>query len=125
MRYIPSLVWVAILAYVLYRHIQVYRIYDRQLKLVQQAEGSGRIEDGSTLVAVNQRVRYIIRIVLAISGLLIGAGGFYGVYRPGFANSIFFGVAVLGYLYMSEVATGYLTVRDKRVLDQLLEMDKD
>lgn len=122
-RYLPAIVWVGLLAYVLTRHVKVYRLYDSQLRVVQAIERDGGIETGSTLVAINQRVRYIIRIVLAIFGILIGVGGLYGVYRPGFGQSVAFGISVLTYLYASEAATGYLTIRDKRVIDKLLEID--
>lgn len=125
MRYLPALIWIALLTFVLDRHIKVYRLYDIQLRLVRDIERAGEMETGSTLVAVNQRVRYIIRIALAVVGLLIGVGGLYGVYAPGFGNSIIFGLAVLVYFYASEAATGYLTIRDKRVIDRLLEIDSE
>lgn len=122
-RYLPAIIWIALLAFVLSRHIKVYRLYDSQLNIVRQVESAGGIEDGSTLVAVNQRVRYVIRIGLAVAGLLIGAGGVYGVYNPSFGNSVAFGLAVLIYFYGSEAATGYLTIRDERVIARILEID--
>ena len=122
-RYLPAVVWIVLLSYVLTRHIRVYKLYDRQLKVVRAIEEEGAIETGSTLVAVNQRVRYIIRILLAFFGILIGIGGVYGVYRPGFGRSVAFGIAVISYFYLSEAATGYLTIRDQRVIDRILEID--
>ena len=56
-RYLPAVVWIVLLSYVLTRHIRVYKLYDRQLKVVRAIEEEGAIETGSTLVAVNQRVR--------------------------------------------------------------------
>jgi hypothetical protein len=122
-RYLPAIIWIALLSYVLGRHVTVYRLYDKQLQIVKRIEAQGGIEDGSTLVAINQRVRYLIRILLSVFGILIGIAGTYGVYNPSFGNSVVFGVLVLIYFYGSEAATGYLTIRDKRVLDRLLEID--
>jgi hypothetical protein len=122
---VPAIIWIALLGYVLGRHVTVYRLYDKQLHLVQQIEAEGGIETGSTLVAVNQRVRYLIRILLSVFGILIGIGGIYGVYNQGFGQSVAFGVSVLAYFYLSEAATGYLTIRDKRVIDRLLEIDDE
>lgn len=122
-RYLPAIIWIILLAFVLTRHVRVYRLYDSQLRIVQKIEEAGGIEDGSTLVAVNQRVRYVIRIALAVAGILIGIGGIFGVYNPTFGNSVVFGIAVLVYFYGSEIATGYLTIRDERVIARILEID--
>lgn len=122
-RYLPAIIWILLLSFVLTRHLKVYRLYDSQLKIVRQIEREGGMEDGSTLVAVNQRVRYVIRMGLAISGILIGIGGIYGVYKPDFGRSVVFGLTVLAYFYGSEIATGYLTIRDERVIARILEID--
>ena len=122
-RYIPAIIWIVLLVYVLTRHVKVYRLYDSQLKIVRRIEKEGGMEDGSTLVAVNQRVRYVIRMGMAVVGILIGFGGIYGVYNPSFGNSVVFGISVLIYFYGSEVATGYLTIRDERVIQKILEID--
>ncbi len=122
--YLPAIVWIILLVFVLTRHIKVYRLYDSQLKIVRKIEKAGGIEDGSTLVAMNQRVRYVVRICLAVFGILIGIAGIYAIYRPGFGRSVFFGVVVIGYFYLSEAATGYLTIRDERVIGRILDIDR-
>lgn len=122
-RYIPAVVWVALLGFVLVRHVKVYRLYDRQLKLVRQIEADGGVEDGSTLVAYNQRIRYVIRIALAVFGIGIGVAGTYGLYNTTFGTSLAFAIVVLTYFFASEVATGYLTIRDQRVIDYILQID--
>lgn len=125
MRYIPALIWIALLAFVLTRHIKVYRLYDNQLTLVRKIEEAGGIEDGSTLVAVNQRVRYAVRICLATAGIIIGFGALYAVYNDSFGQGLLFGLSVLSYFYLSEAATGYLTIRDERVIGSILKIDDD
>ena len=122
-QYLAAFIWIALLVFVLTRHIKVYRMYDRQLHIVKQIEEEGGLEDGSTLVALNQRVRYIVRICLAVEGIVIGFAGVYGIYEPDFGRSLLFGLAVLFYFYGSEVATGYLTIRDERVVESILEID--
>lgn len=123
--YVPAVVWIVLLTFVLTRHIKVYRLYDSQLKVVRKIEQAGGIEDGSTLVATNQRVRYIVRIFLAAFGIVLGGAGVYAIYDPGFARSLLFAVAVIGYFYLSEVATGYLTIRDERVIGRILDIDRN
>lgn len=122
-QYFAAFLWIALLVFVLTRHIRVYRMYDRQLHIVRKIEDAGGIEDGSTLVALNQRVRYIVRIGLAVGGIVIGFAGVYGIYQPNFGRSLLFGLSVLVYFYGSEVATGYLTIRDERVVQSILEID--
>lgn len=122
--YLPAIIWIVLLVFVLSRHIKVYRLYDSQLKIVRKIEEAGGIEDGSTLVAVNQRIRYIVRIFLAVFGIFVGIAGTYGIYRPAFGRSILFGISVIGYFYLSEVATGYLTIRDERVIGRILDIDR-
>jgi hypothetical protein len=124
MNYIPAVVWIVLIAFVLTRHIRVYRKYDQQLKIVRKIEAEGGIEDGSTLVALNQRVRYMVRITLAIAGIGIGFGAIYGIHNSGFGKSALFGLMVLTYFYGSEIATGYLTIRDERVISRILEIDQ-
>lgn len=123
-RYIPVTIWIIILSYVLSRHLQIYRLYNRQYKIVRAIEEAGGIETGSTIVAYNQRARYIVRVGMAALGLGIGVAGAYGVHNPAFGQSVGFGIAVLGYFYLSETATGYLTIRDQRILDRIVELDK-
>lgn len=122
-RYLPAIIWILLLSFVLTKHVKVYRLYDTQLKIVRRIEYEGGIEDGSTLVAINQRVRYIIRIFLAVTGIGIGIAGVYGTYDRSFGNSVAFGIALLVYFYSSEIATGYLTIRDERVIARILEID--
>jgi hypothetical protein len=124
MNYIPAIIWIAILSFVLTRHIRVYRQYDQQLKIVREMEAAGGMETGSTLVAINQRVRYTVRIGLAVTGIVIGVLALYGVHKPSFSHNIIYGLFVLGYFYASEIATGYLTIRDERVVSRILEIDQ-
>lgn len=125
LRVLPAVLWVIIIAYVLRKHVQVYRLYDRQLKLVRAAEAEGATERGSTLVALNQRVRYTIRIILAITGIAIGVASIVAVVSESFGQSVTFTIIVLVYFFASEIATGYLTIRDKRVIDSIMEIDSD
>lgn len=122
-QYLPSVLWTLILCYVLTRHIGVYRIYSKQLDLLRAMEGRGTVVKGTEIVAVNLRVRYAIRIVLAIMGILIGVGGILGVYDHALGESTIFTGIVLSYFFGSEIATGYLTIRDKRVIDRLMRID--
>lgn len=122
-RYLPVSIWVSILSYVLYRHLKLYRVYNRQYKVVRDAELEGGVEVGSAFVAYNQRARYVVRVIMATLGIIIGIAGAYGVHNPTFGASVGFGIVVLAYFYLSETATGYLTIRDQRVLDHILELD--
>lgn len=122
-RYLPSLIWIAILSYVTHRHLKLFRIYHRQYRVVRNAELAGAVETGSSFVAYNQRARYVVRVTIAALGLAIGLAGAYGIHNPSFGSSVGFGIIVLSYFYLSETATGYLSIRDQRVLDHILELD--
>lgn len=117
--YLPTIVWTVLLLWCLNRHITALRRYSKQARLVKTAEARGHIEQGSTLVAQNQRYRYVVRSVMAVFGVCLGGLGFYAVGHPAIALNPIYGWTVLGYFYVTEALTGWLTVRDLRVLDRI------
>ena len=120
----PAIVWTLVCIVGAVLHKRAYGDYSQQVREAREEverimgpviAASHVADTGLILVAVNQRLRYIIRFIFAINGLAIGIISFL----PPLAKHPLYGFYVLGYIVLTEGATTYLTWRDLRLLRSL------
>lgn len=117
--YWPVVVWLTVAVIAGFWHARALIRFTRMVNAVQRDEHLGIAEAGSTLFAVNQRFRYAVRAVENAFALVLGGVGLYAVGHPGLALRPWYAELTLTFFIGSIAATGYLTIRDLRVVDRV------
>lgn len=98
-------------------HTRALFRFIRMVRNVRKDERLGLAEPGSTVFAINQRFRYTVRVCESALIVAVSALGILSIKDTGLRTSHTYIRLVVTYLVGTVVLTGYLTIRDLRVVN--------
>jgi hypothetical protein len=118
-----SIIYTSIVLVAAVLHARALLRFHRMVRHIKIEERLGETKPGSTLFAVNQRFRYLVRIIESAVVMIIGILGLLSVHNPHIILSHNYIRLIITYFVGSVAATGYLTLRDLQVINQIRRLN--